>query len=439
MLNNNSIRVYPAEGCKDKYYTYVLCKPCGTPFYVGKGKGDRINMHFAEYSLKKPTHKNNTIKKYGNSVIRSILTYHDSEEEAYNMEDWLLKHYGFYGEGGILTNVLKCREDIKNIPSRIRVHTDKSKSVIHSDKKLIRALYSFYKYKEEPIRISEDLNIDLKILKEILKGVKRKYLYEAFISKHGPQEDRRGTLTFKGSYYTESQIKAVYEYYFEESLNVHDISIKTGVPKHYLSYIVNGSKHKKLYKKYVLSGLIVNERKKYIPVVDSCKEYSDELIKEIYKVAEDYKLGPKTLSSIYNIDSMYISSLLRGRKRVGLYQEVYGEGYRIDSSRSTSLDFGHYLNCLVAAKIYNTQPFSLKDISEAFSIPKTTLRRFTKKHDHIDLTLNDIMFDIETITSESVTLLLDDSVKKLTHIEFIKSMLPDEVNYLYSKYLENAE
>lgn len=36
---------------KDKYYIYALCKPCGTPFYIGKGKGSRINDHFQPKKL----------------------------------------------------------------------------------------------------------------------------------------------------------------------------------------------------------------------------------------------------------------------------------------------------------------------------------------------------------------------------------------------------
>ena len=37
---------------KDKYYIYALCKPCGTPFYIGKGKGSRINDHFQPKKIK---------------------------------------------------------------------------------------------------------------------------------------------------------------------------------------------------------------------------------------------------------------------------------------------------------------------------------------------------------------------------------------------------
>ena len=69
---------------KDKYYVYALCKPNGDVFYIGKGKGKRINHHFQEYHLKRSnSRKNHTIRKYGNSIKREILCYFDSEDKAY--------------------------------------------------------------------------------------------------------------------------------------------------------------------------------------------------------------------------------------------------------------------------------------------------------------------------------------------------------------------
>jgi hypothetical protein len=78
-----------------QFYTYLHCKPDGTPFYVGKGSGKR--SHDFRIS-KRNLHHSHTIKKYG---AKNILVYiFNCESEDQSMSDEIqqiaqLRHEGY--------------------------------------------------------------------------------------------------------------------------------------------------------------------------------------------------------------------------------------------------------------------------------------------------------------------------------------------------------
>lgn len=90
------------------YYVYMLIRPdTNLPFYVGKGKDDRVFSHLREVKNNKSTnlYKTRLIEKY----IKQGYTYDDlvcyhtigiSEDQAYNIEEALIRNYQ-----NILTNV----------------------------------------------------------------------------------------------------------------------------------------------------------------------------------------------------------------------------------------------------------------------------------------------------------------------------------------------
>lgn len=96
------------------YYVYVLRRPdviwvdgLPKPFYVGKGKGNRINYHVCHYG--ENSYKENVIKKIkglGLKVIHEKVIENLTEKEAFLEEMKLIKFYGRYNNRtGILTNV----------------------------------------------------------------------------------------------------------------------------------------------------------------------------------------------------------------------------------------------------------------------------------------------------------------------------------------------
>jgi len=102
---------------KQQHYVYLLYKPDGTPFYVGKGMSNRVSAHEAEtrYFMNGRTwtginmFKINTIKKIwsdGGQLSYLIDSWHDTSESAGDREIALVKFYGrrILNEGP-LTNI----------------------------------------------------------------------------------------------------------------------------------------------------------------------------------------------------------------------------------------------------------------------------------------------------------------------------------------------
>lgn len=96
------------------FYTYILKNPLkdNEPFYVGKGKGNRVTFHIKSAAnnwteSKRNLHKSNTIKQIleNNLEVTIELFYFDKEQKALDKEVELIKKYGLKKEGGMLTNL----------------------------------------------------------------------------------------------------------------------------------------------------------------------------------------------------------------------------------------------------------------------------------------------------------------------------------------------
>lgn len=135
-----------------KYYVYQLKDPRQShPFYIGKGKGDRMYEHLSKDSLQSSTRKNNKIKNIINAgldVEIQLLFDGLTEIEALRREVWAIKMWGRLDlEEGPLTNHTDGGEGISGFrfseesKEKIRsanvgkVHTEESRKLMSESRK----------------------------------------------------------------------------------------------------------------------------------------------------------------------------------------------------------------------------------------------------------------------------------------------------------------
>lgn len=88
-----------------EYYVYELVDPRNNkPFYIGKGKGNRVDQHEKEAQKEKSTAKTKLIREIqdaGLLIQKNIVKRFKSENAAYNYEKKLIKKIGLNN----LTNI----------------------------------------------------------------------------------------------------------------------------------------------------------------------------------------------------------------------------------------------------------------------------------------------------------------------------------------------
>lgn len=101
------------------HYVYVLCRSDGTPFYVGKGVGERAFCHEADArNTRHLTHKLNvirSIRRRGEAVLYRIESAYDEESPAHERERYLIQQIGRHDlKRGPLTNQTDGGEGASN-------------------------------------------------------------------------------------------------------------------------------------------------------------------------------------------------------------------------------------------------------------------------------------------------------------------------------------
>lgn len=104
------------------FYVYVIFRPCGTPCYVGKGKGGRWKDHIT--NARNPHLRNIYARANGDLPIVKVRE-HLTEMEAFEAEKELIKALGRKANGGPLVNFTDGGDGVTGL-----VHSDATKALV---------------------------------------------------------------------------------------------------------------------------------------------------------------------------------------------------------------------------------------------------------------------------------------------------------------------
>lgn len=111
-----------------RFYVYLLLRPDGTPFYVGKGKGRRLFFHESEALGDGRSHKLNTIRAITRAEKQlgyKIVAFYEGEAECHRREIEEIRRIGRHDlKTGPLTNLTEGGEGTSGLSEETRQRID---------------------------------------------------------------------------------------------------------------------------------------------------------------------------------------------------------------------------------------------------------------------------------------------------------------------------
>lgn len=127
LLDRDRLQILLRE-CRKYFYLYVLCRPDGRPFYIGKGKGNRVLHHEREALGQGKSHKLNVIRSVamkGGLVRYRLLGRFQDESICLAKEIEEIRRIGRHDLGtGPLTNLTEGGDGVSGLSEETRRRMD---------------------------------------------------------------------------------------------------------------------------------------------------------------------------------------------------------------------------------------------------------------------------------------------------------------------------
>lgn len=269
--------------------------------------------------------KNNIIKKYGkDNILWEIISYHDSEEDAYDTEEFLISSYGVMAEGGILTNVAKNRYDYPEKVSGYIARGGISLPKKYSEDQIVKAYKYHFSDRLSNREIHRLTGINIDYMSYLWSGKKCKDLYEKYITS-GKITKSNKKIIRSDTKYTDTEVFDILKLYYLDNVPTEVISEKYGVPLNYLRGCAKGRKRYDVYKDFFHKYPFAKRETTPRIDIDSNKEYIDYLLCSRISIPAICKLTniPKTTLYRHYIPKGYVFENKPSPKKFYVQKGVY--------------------------------------------------------------------------------------------------------------------